>query len=53
MLKRISLELEFGLGSTFTIGPEVLEPFEDCVLFVTGLTQSDCDGYYLNCELVS
>jgi hypothetical protein len=50
MLRRIHLELEYGLGSTFTPGPEVLAPFTDCVTFVTRLTKEECDGYYLNCE---
>ncbi|KAI9632181.1 uncharacterized protein MKK02DRAFT_40480 [Dioszegia hungarica] len=48
MLRRIHLELEYGLGSTFTPGPDVLAPFTDCVNFVTRLTREECDGYYLN-----
>lgn len=51
MLKRIHIELEYGLGSAFNPEPEMFAVFTDCVNFIVNLSEADIDGYYLICEL--
>jgi hypothetical protein len=50
MLKRILIELDHGLGAMFTPDAEVLAPFNDCVGFIAQLSETELDGYFLNCE---
>ncbi|ORY21042.1 hypothetical protein BCR39DRAFT_554270 [Naematelia encephala] len=47
MLERIQIELEFGLGSTFSCTPAMLVPFRACVDFVHQINMDELDGYFL------
>lgn len=50
MLRRIQLEFEHGLGSAFKPSKDDLEPFRDCVQYISALNPADLDGYFMICK---
>ncbi|WVQ81389.1 hypothetical protein IAT38_003513 [Cryptococcus sp. DSM 104549] len=47
MLRRIHIELEYGFGGMFDPGPDMLSPFQECVTFVSSLTEVELEGFFL------
>lgn len=50
MLRRIYIETEAGIGGPFRPDQDTLDLFIDAVSFITNLSDTSLDGFWMCCE---